>query len=986
MKQLRTKLTGIILGLLGTLVASLGFYEGVYGRFERLTTDFRFRCFNADLKENPQICIIGIDDESLANIGDWPWPRTHLAKMINLLNEMESRQILIDLVFSMPKSDARSESLDSLEEENIGEDNALAQACREQGKVILSSYFTDGPGRTAMFDPLVANIKLTPDELAGKTGWPLRKVQLNFVSTRRLAIRKLVTDLLLRRPKLDKDDVILKILGPGWLNQRELQEEIGQTYDYIQAYLEVREKNGWMVKGLVRPIEEVPKTQQMVVPIRKLAANCEDIGFVDFQPDPEGKVREIRLLKYYDEKIYRQLALAGICQYLGIEPANFRIGTNSISLLTPSPEEKSSVLLKAGQPSGTHIPLTRDGRMIINWYFPRQDPEKSFSNIIPAARILFLASNQETLRKKRRLFANAMPMAVKEFLSPQQYERYAKLTKLLPMLHDSVDDVLPGSEKNPPAPASAPATRPATQPAVTTTSAPATTVEQDLVMNYRETRAEVDKIETEAQDQVNWLYDQLDQLPPGEQTNDRNLLIRELWRCLNRPEEVRRANENLETQINRKFEELAPLVRNKIVLIGYVASTGGDFVSTPVFEHCPGVLVHANILNQILQKSFFSQSDRNGDLLVILVIGTLVSILSSQRPAFEGLLWMLVILAGFMLFTCYVVFGKLHVVSSFVGPVLAIILSWSLVSFYRQLTERRAKRIFAGRLSQYTSPALARKIADHPDGLEILPEQREVTCFFSDIAGFTPLSEKLGPEKTVEFLNVYLEHMSEILDAQEAFINKFQGDGIFAFFNPPLHPQSDHARRACLAAIESQTALPHIQEHLVEQGFDLRDPLKMRVGISSGQAVVGDCGSMRKFDYTCLGDTVNRASRMESANKFFGTGIMICENTFREMGDDLLARLLGKIRVVGKEQALVVYELIGRKADHEDKAGFTSAFEDMVFDYWEGKFQKVAAALVELEKMKPADNSVKIYRDLVAKITKSGAHHFRDGVIELESK
>ena len=112
MKQLRTQLTGIILGLTGTLVASLGFYEGMYGRYERLTTDFRFRQLNTSITENPQICIIGIDDASLATIGDWPWPRTHLAKIINLLNELETRQILIDLVFSMSKSEGKPENLE----------------------------------------------------------------------------------------------------------------------------------------------------------------------------------------------------------------------------------------------------------------------------------------------------------------------------------------------------------------------------------------------------------------------------------------------------------------------------------------------------------------------------------------------------------------------------------------------------------------------------------------------------------------------------------------------------------------------------------------------------------------------------------------------------------------------------------------------------------------------------------------------------------
>jgi len=340
---------------------------------------------------------------------------------------------------------------------------------------------------------------------------------------------------------------------------------------------------------------------------------------------------------------------------------------------------------------------------------------------------------------------------------------------------------------------------------------------------------------------------------------------------------------------------------------------------------------------------------------------------------------------GFAFGTCFLVFGKLGIVSSMVGPLLAVVLSWSLVNFYRHLTERRSKRIFADRLSQYTNPALARRIAESPDSLELIPEQRKVTCFFCDVAGFTPLSEKLGPQRTVQLLNLYLEHMSEIFDRHEAFINKFLGDGIFVFFNPPLHQQDDHARRACLAAIDVQAALPHVRKRLDELGFDLKTPLHVRVGISTGPAVVGDCGSKRKFDYTCLGDTVNLAARLEPANKVFGTAVLICDETRREMGEDLFTRLLGKIQVPGREQSVVVHELIGYRQDHEDQIESAEQFEDMVIDYWDQKFDKVRQALTHLEKSRPTDPAVKIYRRLLDTIDRT-PDHFHDGVIVIETK
>jgi len=985
---------GIVLGLLGTLAASLGFYAGFYDRFERLTVDLRFRYFHKGIQDSGELCVIGIDDSSLSSIGDWPWPRTHLAKMINLLNELESREVLVDLIFSMPKSDepsAEQEAVEEPEEGGVTEDDILAQAFREHGRVVLASYFVQEPVRSAVYEELVRDFQLSPDLVSKKTGLSFSSVRANFATLRRLAARKLVADQLASQPKMTREEAVMKILGSGWSVQSEPRRVIEQAYDYIKAYTSVREKSGWGIDTLRSPIQDLGGDAQMVVPIAKLVGSCADLGFVNFDRDPDGKVREVSLLDFYDGVIYRQLSLAGICQYYQLEPEHCKIGSDSLDLIGGAIEEKKTIRFADETPDGIHIPVTRQGKMIINWYSPVSGSwEKSFRNIIPAGRVLDIALSQEALSKNRRMLAEAMDLAVKNYL-PGKYETYAKLNRQLPMLQDSVSSRASEAEAESESPTSQPSEdaerqeeNSTSQP--TTSTAPATTMEQDLVAAYQKTKKQVDEIEAEAREQLSWLYGQLSVLSAEEQLKPENQMVRDLWRCLNHPDEIRRINAELEADIEVKLEKLAPLVRGKIVLIGSTASTQGDLLATPVFEQCPGVLIHANILNQILQRSFFSEADRNSNLLVILVIGTLISMLSAQRSAFEGLLWMLLISAAFFCFTCYIAFGRMQIVSSLVGPLLATVLSWSLVSFYRQLTEGKAKRMFASRLSQYTSPALARRIAEDPEALEILPEQREVTCYFSDIAGFTSLSEKLGPVKTVEFLNIYLEHMSEMLDDQEAFINKFQGDGIFAFFNPPLHNQDDHARRACLAAIESQNQLLETQEHLERRFPEVKGVLQMRIGIGTGLAVVGDCGSKRKFDYTCLGDTVNLASRLESVNKVFGTKIMICRKTQQMMGEGFMTRLLGKIRVVGRVQPVVVYELIGYAKNHKDKVEWTELFEGMVMDYWDGKFDKVRAALKELENLQPGDKSVKLYRELTEKMSVTGKEEFHDGVIEMETK
>jgi adenylate cyclase len=588
------------------------------------------------------------------------------------------------------------------------------------------------------------------------------------------------------------------------------------------------------------------------------------------------------------------------------------------------------------------------------------------------------------LEQNRLKLDKAIEQTIARFM-PLRHETYVKLRDRLESLERAYQD-------NPSSSATTEGLEPttSTSPSVTSPDSQSASLGGSLETLLAQTRDELNNLIEQGKEQLQWLHSDEVMKLSGEQQmqTEEVLFVRDVWPFVFEKDKVRKVNAELEGSIDSALETLRRKIEGKIVLLGCTASDLGDFVPTPVFERCPGVLVHANVINQILQRSFFTHSQRNTDMLVILAMGMLVSLITTQRSAMEALGWMLVLLTGFFLVNCYLLFEKLHVISLLVGPMIAVFLSWSGVTLYRQITEGRAKRQFASRLSQYTSPALARQITENPGSLVLTPEQREVSCFFSDLAGFTPMSEQLGAQQTVRLLNVYLEHMSECLDDYEAFINKFQGDGIFAFFNPPLHPQVDHARRACLAALACQEHLPHVQEHLEEQEFSLPSPLKMRIGISTGAVVVGDCGSTRKFDYTCLGDTVNLASRLETANKFFATKIMIDEATYRQMGDDLTARVLGKIRVVGREQSVVVYELIGRREDQIERMAFITGFEKLILAYWRRDFSEMRACLKTLQEM-PAgqdDQPLRIYQTLLNRIETEGDDIYRDGVIEMETK
>ena len=248
-----------------------------------------------------------------------------------------------------------------------------------------------------------------------------------------------------------------------------------------------------------------------------------------------------------------------------------------------------------------------------------------------------------------------------------------------------------------------------------------------------------------------------------------------------------------------------------------------------------------------------------------------MTIVASWLGPRESLAAMVAACAMFTVLAMYVLFERMGIAITLATPVAGMFFTWAMITAYRQLVEERAKRHMTHTLQQYTSPALARRMAEDPDTVT-KAEAREVTCFFSDLKGFTTISEHLGADATQKVLNIYLECMTEVLDRSEALINKFLGDGIFAFYNPAIHPQEDHAERACLAAVDAMAALEQLKRQ--PQGATCQ-ALHMRIGLASGTAIVGNCGSERKFDYTCIGDTVNLASRLEGANKTFGTGILI---------------------------------------------------------------------------------------------------------------
>jgi adenylate cyclase len=212
---------------------------------------------------------------------------------------------------------------------------------------------------------------------------------------------------------------------------------------------------------------------------------------------------------------------------------------------------------------------------------------------------------------------------------------------------------------------------------------------------------------------------------------------------------------------------------------------------------------------------------------------------------------------------------------------------------------------------QYMSESVIQHLLAHPEKLRLGGERRRVTLFFSDLAGFTTISEKLDPETVVALLNRYLSEMTDIILSEAGAVDKFEGDAIMAFWGAPLD-QDDQALRACRAAIRQRDALARLNDEFRAQGLPR---LKLRIGLHTGDAIVGNLGSEKRFDYTAIGDTVNLASRLEGLNKFYGTAIMASEAAVAAAGAAVAFRELDLVAVKGKETAVRVFEVLNMTAD-----------------------------------------------------------------------
>lgn len=356
--------------------------------------------------------------------------------------------------------------------------------------------------------------------------------------------------------------------------------------------------------------------------------------------------------------------------------------------------------------------------------------------------------------------------------------------------------------------------------------------------------------------------------------------------------------------------------REKILFVGATAPGLFDIRASPYAKGDGGgddtnlgVYTLANVTDAIMQRRFF---ERPGPLVtagILLLIALYLGRALAVYPMWEA------VGAATLLFVAYglvgvMLFQERQVIVPMAAPLLSILLNVGVCMTYRFRVEYNERKRHRDYLDRYVSPQVAAHLVNHPEAAKVgKGERREITVLFSDIRGFTPISERLAPEEVTAMLCGYFTEMVRVVDRYEGMVNNFVGDALVAVYNV-LTEQPDHARRAVLTALEMQRAFVRLQQQWEAAG---QPQFRIGIGINTGPAFAGNIGMEKRMQYTVIGDTVNAAARFEALNKELGTTLLIGQATYERVADLVEARALPPVRVKGKSEPQQVYEVLGPK-------------------------------------------------------------------------
>ncbi|MDA1141275.1 MAG: CHASE2 domain-containing protein [Planctomycetota bacterium] len=408
------------------------------------------------------------------------------------------------------------------------------------------------------------------------------------------------------------------------------------------------------------------------------------------------------------------------------------------------------------------------------------------------------------------------------------------------------------------------------------------------------------------------------------------------------------------------FDEL----KGKAVIVGSTSPELGDFLTT-LYGEFPGLEIQATYCQNIIHNNPIRKRNLIAFNVSMLVGCTLaVSVFVGLLPQLWGLFAFFAAVGSYCILSYYY-FAHARLWIDMVAPISGMCTVFGLVTLFRHFTEQREKKKVQGMFSTMVSPEVLEYMQENPDRFRLTGEKKWATLFFSDVAGFTTISESLTAEALALVLNRYLTPMSDIILSYGGYIDKYEGDAIMADFGVPIWTDEDknsHAWKCCWSALDQQAKLQEVRRDLKEEfGVDI----DVRMGMNTGEVSAGNMGSTQKMQYTVMGDAVNQAARFEPANKPFDTHIMIGKSTKDMSGDKIVTRFLAAMIVKGKTEPVFTYELLAKQGEASPELlKVIELFEQGWHLHVEQKWDEAIAKFDEVMAIRPTDGPSRVYKKM----------------------
>jgi len=659
-------------------------------------------------------------------------------------------------------------------------------------------------------------------------------------------------------------------------------------------------------------------------PIPSFARAAKGAGFTRAYVDEDGVRRRIDLVLEYNGFWYLQLAFAPLVNYLG-SPV-IELEKNRLILRNAKIQGKTKDLV---------IPLDANGRMLLDW------PVTSFEDSYEHFSFAYLSALEQAQAEIERT------VSILSF-SENLYNFIAldsSLAEAPALLYRIVDLLASANEER--------------AKALAETSAD---VSNDAFAKYFALRNEAWELLYRFRDldfpvKINAIGELLAMNHPGEA----ELVMDESAYLENMARNVLSSLEDFDT-IQGKLKNA---LKGKYCVVGQTDTGTTDIGVNPFHNEYVNVGTQGVIMDTILSESFIVWLSPWYSALLCILTPLLLFLLTNMAPALRSTLGFLSALLVFSF--SFVLFRFSGIFLNPIGSVLSLITAVIIREIIAQTASDREKQFIRKAFSTYVSDDVVKEIIADPSKLELGGTKRHMSAIFTDIQGFSTIAEQLDPEHLVHLLNHYLTAMSDVILKEKGTIDKYEGDAIIAFFGAPLE-LPDHAARACLSAIAMKRKEEEMNKFLEEKLSP--KPLLTRIGINTGSIVAGNMGTKNKMNYTIMGNTVNLASRLEGVNKMYGTYILTTRATLDETGDQFLSRRLDKVRVVGINEPVQLYELLETQDDAEEwQKEMVHNYENAISLFEKRDWAAAAEAFQYVLISNPADSPSKIY------LRRSEAYH-----------